>query len=194
MPCYKQTNKVSSIHNLLSCWLFETTDFPSEVKQKDCMNELCWNFIIKSSLKFWQKSLPFAFQKDVGIFLELYQENCSSSFLKKRPSPVLTKQNGSEYRLLTYIIFDKTGVINDPLGQTHSCASGGHCFRLKLFCFEKCTDGRKCKKQWSLPAVTVGRPRGSILNFCLDLYSQLFSKYFTLVLALNIGISLKFSR
>ena len=31
---------------------------------------------------------------------------------------------------------NKTGVINDPLGQTHSLASSEHCFHLKfvLFC------------------------------------------------------------
>ena len=31
-----------------------------------------------------------------------------------------------------------TGVINDPLGKTHSLASSEHCFRLtNVFCFEK---------------------------------------------------------
>ena len=29
---------------------------------------------------------------------------------------------------------DKTGVINDPLGQTHSLASSEHCFHFVLFC------------------------------------------------------------
>ena len=29
----------------------------------------------------------------------------------------------------------KTGVINDPLGQTHSPASSEHCFRFKLVLF-----------------------------------------------------------
>ena len=42
-------------------------------------------------------------------------------------------------------IIDKTGVINDPLGQTHSLASGDLCFL--LFCFARSekwgrTDGR----------------------------------------------------
>ena len=32
-------------------------------------------------------------------------------------------------------IYDKTGVINDPLGQTHSHASSEHCFL--LFCFSR---------------------------------------------------------
>ena len=31
----------------------------------------------------------------------------------------------------------KTGVINDPLGQTHSLASSEHCFRLKFVLFSK---------------------------------------------------------
>ena len=54
-------------------------------------------------------------------------------------------------------------VINDPLGQTHSLACSEHCFRLKFVLFWKLgTDGRHVQKQLSLPAVTVGRPRGSI--------------------------------
>ena len=37
----------------------------------------------------------------------------------------------------------KTGVINDPLGQTHILASSEHCFRLKFVLFLKVgTDGR----------------------------------------------------
>ena len=44
---------------------------------------------------------------------------------------------------------DKTGVINDPLGQTHSHASSEHGFL--LFCFARSvkrgrTDGRTCAK------------------------------------------------
>ena len=31
-------------------------------------------------------------------------------------------------------IGDKTGVINDPLSQTHSLASSDHCFRYVLLC------------------------------------------------------------
>ena len=41
-------------------------------------------------------------------------------------------------------------VINDPLGQIHNLASSEHCFRFVLF--------------WSLLAVTVGRPSGSIIT------------------------------
>ena len=45
---------------------------------------------------------------------------------------------------------NKTGVINYPLGQTHSLASSEHCFRLKfvLFHFEKWgrTDGHVRKQ------------------------------------------------
>ena len=39
-------------------------------------------------------------------------------------------------------------------------------FAWHLFCFVKFirTDGRHVQKQWSLPAVTVGRPRGSIFS------------------------------
>ena len=45
---------------------------------------------------------------------------------------------------------NKTGVINDPLGQTHSLASSEHCFL--LFCFAKCekwgrTYGQHGRKQ-----------------------------------------------
>ena len=44
---------------------------------------------------------------------------------------------------------DKTGVINDPLGQTHSHASSEHC--VLLFCFSRFekwgrTDGQTCAK------------------------------------------------
>ena len=63
--------------------------------------------------------------------------------------------------------WNKSGVINDPLGKTHSLASSEHCFHLKFVLFWKgVTDGRKnghVQKQWWLPAVTVGRPRGSIV-------------------------------
>ena len=62
----------------------------------------------------------------------------------------------------------KTGVINDPLSQTHGLASSEHCFRLKfvLFCqilknVDGRTDGQHMRKQLSLPAVPVGRPSGS---------------------------------
>ena len=57
--------------------------------------------------------------------------------------------------------YNKTGVINDPLGQTHSLASSEHCFLLFCFArFEKWgrTDGQHVRKQWSLKAVTFGWP------------------------------------
>ena len=69
---------------------------------------------------------------------------------------------------LKYNIY-KTGVINDPLGQTNSNASSEHCFRLFCFArFEKWgrtdgrTDGQHVQKQLSLRAVTLGWPNGSI--------------------------------
>ena len=53
--------------------------------------------------------------------------------------------------------------MNDPLGQSQSLASSEHCFRLKFVLFWKVgMDGRHVRKQLSLPAVTVGRPSGSI--------------------------------
>ena len=57
---------------------------------------------------------------------------------------------------------NKTGVINDPLGQTHSLAYSEICF--VFLDFEKCgrTDGQHVQTLRSLPAVTVGRPSGSI--------------------------------
>ena len=58
----------------------------------------------------------------------------------------------------------KTGVINDPLGQTHSLASSEHCFLLKYLLNIRTdgrTIGRYVRKQLSLPTVTLGRPRGS---------------------------------
>ena len=53
--------------------------------------------------------------------------------------------------------------IYDPLSQTHSPTSSDNYFHamLPLFChFLKSTE--HVRKQWSLPAVTVGRPSGSI--------------------------------
>ena len=71
---------------------------------------------------------------------------------------------------------NKTGVINDSLGQTHSHASSEHCFLLFssrfssscCFCFSrfekwKRADGQHVRKQLSLRAVTLGWPSGSII-------------------------------
>ena len=54
---------------------------------------------------------------------------------------------------------NKTGVINDPLGQTYSSE---HCFRLKFL-----KSSEHVQKQWSL--MDVGRPSGSKteLNYTL---------------------------
>ena len=54
---------------------------------------------------------------------------------------------------------NKTGVINDPLGQP-TVRAGSDC-RLILNFLGR-TDGQHVQKQRSLPAVTAGRPRGSI--------------------------------
>ena len=59
---------------------------------------------------------------------------------------------------------DKTGVIYDPLGQTHSLTSSEHYFHATfvLFCdiwkvgTDGRTDGQHVWKRWSLPAVIVG--------------------------------------
>ena len=64
----------------------------------------------------------------------------------------------------------KTGVINDPLGQTHSHASSDHCFL--LFCFSRFekwgwTDGQHVRKQLYLPALTLGWPSGSIFKILI---------------------------
>ena len=40
-----------------------------------------------------------------------------------------------EITLIAIISDYKTGVVNDPLSQTHSHASSGHCFL--LFCFSR---------------------------------------------------------
>ena len=58
-------------------------------------------------------------------------------------------------------IYDKTGVINYPLGQTHSLASSEHCFHFDFEkwgrTYERC---RHVRKQPFLPAVSW--PSGSI--------------------------------
>ena len=60
----------------------------------------------------------------------------------------------------------KTGVINDPLGQTHSLATREHCFSFVLFLLDiekwRRTDGQHVQKQLSLLAVIVWWPSGSI--------------------------------
>ena len=66
----------------------------------------------------------------------------------------------------------KTGVINDPLGQTHSHVSSEHCFL--LFCFSRFEKwGRTDGQQWSLPAVTLGWPSGSIFNMNIVISLQI---------------------
>ena len=68
---------------------------------------------------------------------------------------------------------DKTGVINDPLGQTHSHASSEHCFLLFWFSRFVRTDVRTtCAKTMS---VTLGWPSGSISSeFCYTLFCSLY--------------------
>ena len=58
----------------------------------------------------------------------------------------------------------KTGVINDPLGQTHSHASSEHCFVFLDLKSVRTT----CAKQLSLPAVTLGWPSGSKIQYYLS--------------------------
>ena len=66
----------------------------------------------------------------------------------------------------------KTEVINDPLGQTHSLASLANIV-FALFCFARFlkvgmdvrTDNTCKNNDHSLPAVTVDRPRGSIISY-----------------------------
>ena len=60
------------------------------------------------------------------------------------------------------IIQNKTGVIHDPRGKTHNLACSDHCFQLQVVLF--CTNG--WHKQWSLPAVIMGRADGSISLYC----------------------------
>ena len=96
----------------------------------------------------------------------------SASSLSLPPIAYLGEGQGARARGLTLrgrkIKKYKTGVINYPLDQTHSFASSKHGFRFKFLLFWKVgTDGRHVQKQWSLPAVTVSRPRGSIFeNHC----------------------------
>ena len=62
----------------------------------------------------------------------------------------------------------EAGVINDPLGQTHSFANSEHCFRLKFVLFWKVgTDGLHVQKQWSLPAREFGSASWIKKMFCV---------------------------
>ena len=87
----------------------------------------------------------------------LLEKFFSALVCKKRKKALETNKN-------------KTGVINDPLGQTHSVASSYHYFPWKLFCLTRfwnvVTDGRHVWHMWSLPAQIVGRPGGS--KHCLS--------------------------
>ena len=58
-----------------------------------------------------------------GAFKEETQDN------KTAMHPIPPSPKVSWMKLLKVT---KTGVINDPLGQTHSLASSEHCFRLKF--------------------------------------------------------------
>ena len=56
----------------------------------------------------------------------------------------------------------KTGVINDPLGHTHSLASSEHCFGLKFVFILKSGDGRTHERTTCAKAmITTGRDCGS---------------------------------
>ena len=83
-----------------------------------------------------------------------------SSSQKRRTGCWTTKQTRRSDRMNT--TKNKTSVINDPLGQTHSLPVANNLFASNLFYIKKWgrTNGH-VRKQLSLPAVTVGRPRGS---------------------------------
>ena len=80
----------------------------------------------------------------------------------------------------------KTGVINDPLGQTHILASSEHCFRLKFVLFCKVgTDGRTdewmtCAKPMVPTAMTMCWPSGSTYSL------QCFTNGFNTHMAIHI--------
>ena len=74
------------------------------------------------------------------------------------------------------IVIYKTCVINDPLDQTHS-----------EICFDTDgrTNGQHLPKQWLLPAVNVGRPRGSIkLPTLTVMYFDLVDNFFAVLVNL----------
>ena len=83
-------------------------------------------------------------------------------------------ENSYHYRLRLGRPCGSTGVINDPLGQTHTHTNSDHNFRLKNFWFlcdilkrgDGRTEGRTtCVKiVITRPAVTVGQPRGSTIT------------------------------
>ena len=100
----------------------------------------CYTFFLFSNLKFPSLALLIGLKFSERIFWGVVLR--SSSNLRR----------------------NKTGGINDPLGQTHGHASSEHCFL--LFCFSRFekwgrTDGQHVRKQWSLLAVTLGWPSGS---------------------------------
>ena len=90
----------------------------------------------------------------------------------------------------------KTGVINDPLGQTQSPASGEHCLRLNFVLiagfWKMVRDGRTDEqhvwKQWSLP------PSGSIWFFTefklLLSFYFLYRNFFSLLVAIHLPMKL----
>ena len=87
--------------------------------------------------------------------------------LKIRQARMMTSKNK----------FDKTCVINDPLGQTHSPVRSDHYFHWKLFCFEIMKSGDGCKEGQAPRVKIVIAPRrdcGSAkwINFLIKLLAD----------------------
>ena len=79
---------------------------------------------------------------------------------------------------------NKTGVINDPFGQTYNLASNEYCFNWKLFCFARFwklgKDGQKDGRTTCVNIViTIGRdscwPRGSMRKPKWEVYGKHFN-------------------
>ena len=56
---------------------------------------------------------------------------------------------------------NKTGVINDPLGQTHSLDSSEHCSHLKFVLFRKVGMDGRMNEQCAKTMITTTRDCGS---------------------------------
>ena len=87
--------------------------------------------------------------------------------LSVRPCPIFKISQNKTY---------KTGVINDPLGQTHSLTSSEHCFRLKFVLLWKVGTYERTYERitWSLLAGLWIWPSGSLMTqvLCCLLLAQ----------------------
>ena len=107
----------------------------------------------------------FWFSGRFPSFLEnkcLHSCCCSASNSSQNPAFPFEEL---EEKLKLNLRIHKTGVINDPLGQTHSHASREHCFL--LFCFARFEKWGRMDIICAETMIPLGGPSDSINKSCL---------------------------